>query len=288
MARTAMELPGTMERSIREANDLMEVSREQLEVMRRQADEALEQAERMNELLGRVVRLTEPLERAQRGGEFVGERLKRALFGPEEAARASIDAEVIAEESRPRGATRRQPWGRKRRPSAAPGSIAGAVSRPEAGLCDRCRHQRLIHNTRGSVFSLCERSRTDPTSPATPGYPCKAAAVFRSGRWVMADRSEMRTGIRKAAGSAILLVLAALALAACGSGDETHDNGHAPRPSRLRPPTSWPSSATQVASDLDVGETCSAAIAADDLQRPPSEQSDLPADIRPGVDEVVD
>lgn len=52
----------------------------------------------MNELLGRVVRLTEPLERAQRGAEYVGENLKRAIFGPEEAARASIDAEVIAEE----------------------------------------------------------------------------------------------------------------------------------------------------------------------------------------------
>jgi hypothetical protein len=98
MARTAIELPRAMERSIREANDLMEVSREQLDVMRRQADQALEQAERMNELLGRVVRLTEPLERAQRSGEYVGERLKRAIFGPEEAARASIDAEVIAEE----------------------------------------------------------------------------------------------------------------------------------------------------------------------------------------------
>jgi hypothetical protein len=98
MARTAIELPQAMERSIREANDLMEVSREQLEAMRRQADEALEQAERMNELLGRVVRLTEPLERAQRGGEYVGERLKRAIFGPDEVAQASIDAEVIAEE----------------------------------------------------------------------------------------------------------------------------------------------------------------------------------------------
>ena len=53
----------------------------------------------MNELLGRVVRLTEPLERAQRGGEYAAERLKRALFGAEEAARASIDAEVIAEEA---------------------------------------------------------------------------------------------------------------------------------------------------------------------------------------------
>jgi hypothetical protein len=100
MARTAVDLPRAMERSIREANELMEVSREQLEVMRRQADEALEQAERMNELLGRVVRITEPIERAQRGGEYAAERLKRAIFGPEEAAaRASIDAEVIAEEA---------------------------------------------------------------------------------------------------------------------------------------------------------------------------------------------
>jgi hypothetical protein len=100
MARAAIELPSAMERSIREANDLMEVSREQLEVMRRQADEALEQAERMNELLARVVRLTEPLERAQRSGEYVGERLKRALFGPEEEGeRVAIDAEIVVEET---------------------------------------------------------------------------------------------------------------------------------------------------------------------------------------------
>jgi hypothetical protein len=100
MARAAIELPRAMERSIREANDLMEVSREQLEVMRRQADQALEQAERMNELLARVVRLTEPLERAQRSGEYVGERVKRALFGPEqEGERVAIDAEIVVEES---------------------------------------------------------------------------------------------------------------------------------------------------------------------------------------------
>jgi hypothetical protein len=94
MARAAIDLPRDMQRSIREANDLMEVSREQLDVMRRQADQALEQAERMNELLARVVKLSEPLERAQRGGEFVAEGLKRALFGEEAAA---IEAEVVAE-----------------------------------------------------------------------------------------------------------------------------------------------------------------------------------------------
>jgi hypothetical protein len=101
VARAAVDLPRSMQRSIKEANDLMEVSREQLEVMRRQADQALEQAERMNELLARVVRLTEPIERAQRGGEYVGERLKRAIFGDDVAAaeEAAIEAEIVAEEA---------------------------------------------------------------------------------------------------------------------------------------------------------------------------------------------
>ena len=43
--------------------------------------------------------------------------------------------------------------------------------RPDAGLCDSCRHQRVISNTRGSSFSLCERSRTDPTYPRYPRLP---------------------------------------------------------------------------------------------------------------------
>lgn len=92
MTRAVIELPRTTERIIREANDLMEVSREQLDVMRRQADQALEQAEKMNELLARVVRLTEPLERAQRGGEYVGGRLKRALLGEDQAVEVADPA----------------------------------------------------------------------------------------------------------------------------------------------------------------------------------------------------
>jgi hypothetical protein len=43
--------------------------------------------------------------------------------------------------------------------------------RPPAGLCDRCRHQRVIRNTRGSSFSLCERSKTDPEYPRYPRLP---------------------------------------------------------------------------------------------------------------------
>ena len=38
-----------------------------------------------------------------------------------------------------------------------------------AGLCDNCRHQRVVRNTRGSSFSLCERSKTDPEQ--YPKYP---------------------------------------------------------------------------------------------------------------------
>jgi hypothetical protein len=29
-------------------------------------------------------------------------------------------------------------------------------------LCDSCRHQQIVRNTRGSVFSLCRRSKTEP------------------------------------------------------------------------------------------------------------------------------
>jgi hypothetical protein len=40
-----------------------------------------------------------------------------------------------------------------------------------AGLCDTCEHQVEVRNTRGSVFSLCARSRTDPAYPRYPRLP---------------------------------------------------------------------------------------------------------------------
>jgi len=55
-----------------------------------------------------------------------------------------------------------------------------------AGLCDTCVHQRVIKNTRGSTFSLCERSKTEPERfpryprlPVTgcPGYERRATAT---------------------------------------------------------------------------------------------------------------
>jgi hypothetical protein len=45
-----------------------------------------------------------------------------------------------------------------------------------AGLCDTCAHQQVVRNTRGSVFSLCLRSRTDPAYPKYPRVPVLACA----------------------------------------------------------------------------------------------------------------
>jgi len=45
------------------------------------------------------------------------------------------------------------------------------MPRQPAGLCDFCVHQRIVRTTRGSSFSLCERSRTDPGYPRYPRLP---------------------------------------------------------------------------------------------------------------------
>ena len=47
-----------------------------------------------------------------------------------------------------------------------------------AGLCDSCRHQRVVRNTRGSAFSLCERSRTEPDFPKYPRVPVRACSGY--------------------------------------------------------------------------------------------------------------
>jgi hypothetical protein len=57
-----------------------------------------------------------------------------------------------------------------------------------AGLCDSCRHQRLVPNTRGSVFSLCERSRAEPDFPRYPRLPVLRCPGFEPG--AAEDRDE--------------------------------------------------------------------------------------------------
>jgi hypothetical protein len=49
---------------------------------------------------------------------------------------------------------------------------------PGAGLCDTCRHQRVVTTRRGSRFSLCRRSKTDPAYPKYPRLPVLRCAGF--------------------------------------------------------------------------------------------------------------
>ena len=42
-----------------------------------------------------------------------------------------------------------------------------------AGLCDTCKHQKVVRNTRGSAFSMCERSKTDERYPKYPRLPVR-------------------------------------------------------------------------------------------------------------------
>jgi hypothetical protein len=49
---------------------------------------------------------------------------------------------------------------------------------PPAGLCDSCRHQQVVKTGRGSRFSLCRRSKTDPEYPKYPRLPVRACAGY--------------------------------------------------------------------------------------------------------------
>ncbi len=53
-----------------------------------------------------------------------------------------------------------------------------APAPPPAGLCNACVHQQLVPNRRGSVFSLCRRSRTDPAFPRYPRIPVRECRGF--------------------------------------------------------------------------------------------------------------
>ncbi len=54
--------------------------------------------------------------------------------------------------------------------------------RQPAGMCDACRHQKLIRTGRGSVFSMCERSKREPAYPKYPRLPVLACPGHEPGR----------------------------------------------------------------------------------------------------------
>ena len=66
------------------------------------------------------------------------------------------------------------------------------MARPPAGLCDTCVHQRVVKNTRGSVFSLCERSRTDPAFPRYPRLPVASCLGYEPVKPLQAPESPRR------------------------------------------------------------------------------------------------
>ena len=47
------------------------------------------------------------------------------------------------------------------------------------GLCASCVNMRVIQNNRGSMFLLCELSRTDPRYPRYPRLPVVACDGYR-------------------------------------------------------------------------------------------------------------
>jgi hypothetical protein len=95
----------------------------------------------------------------------------------------------------------------------------------------------------------------------------------------------MSTGKLRAAGLAISLALATLGLGACGSGG---DSTTVAEPPPIAPDTAGHLAklSDRVASDLDAGDTCHAAHAADDL-RSAVEDADLPTTMRSDVDAVA-
>jgi hypothetical protein len=55
-----------------------------------------------------------------------------------------------------------------------------------AGLCDTCRHVRVITSDRGSRFIMCELAKTDPRFRRYPALPVLACQGY--------ERRESETG----------------------------------------------------------------------------------------------
>lgn len=48
-----------------------------------------------------------------------------------------------------------------------------------AGLCPHCQHSCLVESSKGSVFLLCELSKTDPHFPKYPRLPVLACSGYQ-------------------------------------------------------------------------------------------------------------
>ncbi len=50
------------------------------------------------------------------------------------------------------------------------------------GLCATCMHRREVPNSRGSLFYLCQRSKSDPAYPRYPRLPVLSCPGYEDHR----------------------------------------------------------------------------------------------------------
>jgi hypothetical protein len=55
---------------------------------------------------------------------------------------------------------------------------AAIISKETAGLCAGCTNARRIQSNRGSLFILCELSRSDPNFPKYPRLPVLSCSGY--------------------------------------------------------------------------------------------------------------
>ena len=143
--------------------------------------------------------------RGRKSRELVGRSGIQATEGPARAL-SSYSRPFAGAGSRRRRTTIWAPVARPPRPRlhmdlswtlSCPTVSPERVSAP-AGLCDSCRHQIVVRNTRGSAFSLCRLSRTDRTTRSTRACRCSRAAATSRSAEAMAQPSQILVMLRDA------------------------------------------------------------------------------------------
>jgi hypothetical protein len=56
--------------------------------------------------------------------------------------------------------------------------LSGSLTCVKAGLCDTCKHQKLVKSGRGSVFSMCLLHKTDDRFPKYPRIPVERCSGY--------------------------------------------------------------------------------------------------------------
>lgn len=68
--------------------------------------------------------------------------------------------------------------GRQAIAAAARSFVHVTIGAVNAGLCDSCRHQKMIESGRGSRFSMCLRWKTDGRFPKYPRLPVRRCSGY--------------------------------------------------------------------------------------------------------------